>query len=237
MSESSDFQLERYSAKKLEDKWTNHIIESNSNTSSDKAYSISIPPPNVTGNLHLGHALNTTIQDIFIKFYSLKGFDTSWALGTDHAGIATQLLVEKSLVKKGIDSKALKRDELLSHIWKWKDENGEDILNQLKVLGLNCNWDNPKFTLDDDMSKAVNEAFIRLYDKGLIYQEKTLINWDPKLKTAISDLEVISKKKKSSLYYFKYFLDNSDSFIIVSTTRPETVFGDVAVAINPKEIS
>ena len=103
-------------------------------------------------------------------------------------------MVEKSLVKKGIDSKALKRDELLSHIWKWKDENGEDILNQLKVLGLNCNWDNPKFTLDDDMSKAVNEAFIRLYDKGLIYQEKTLINWDPKLKTAISDLEVISKK-------------------------------------------
>ena len=235
MSESSNFQLERYSAKKLEDKWTNCIIESNSNSNSDKSYSISIPPPNVTGNLHLGHALNTTIQDIFIKFYSLKGLDTSWALGTDHAGIATQLLVEKSLVKKGIDSKALKRDELLSHIWKWKDENGEDILNQLKVLGLNCNWDNPKFTLDDDMSKAVNEAFIRLYDKGLIYQEKTLINWDPKLKTAISDLEVISQKKKSSLYYFKYFLDNSDSFIIVSTTRPETVFGDVAVAINPKD--
>ena len=235
MTESIDFQSQKYSAKKLEDNWAEEVTKKNSIVNTDETYSISIPPPNVTGNLHLGHALNTTVQDIFIKFYSLKGFETSWSLGTDHAGIATQLLVEKSLAKKGIDPKQLSRDELLDYIWKWKDENGEDILRQLKILGLNCNWESPKFTLDDDMSQAVSEAFIRLYDKGLIYQEKTLINWDPKLKTAISDLEVISKKKKSKLYYFKYFIENSDLYIVVSTTRPETVFGDVAVAVNPKD--
>ncbi|MBT3475912.1 valine--tRNA ligase [bacterium] len=235
MTDSSDFLSQKYSPKTIEDKWAEQVVVNDSENNQRFTYSMAIPPPNVTGNLHLGHALNTTIQDILMKFYSLNGAETTWSLGTDHAGIATQLLVEKNLSKKGINPKEISREELLQHIWKWKDENGEDILNQLKTLGLSCNWENPKFTLDEDMTNAVEEAFIRLYDKGLIYQEQTLINWDTKLKTAISDLEVISENRKSSLFFFKYPVKDSASFITVSTTRPETVFGDVAVIVNPND--
>tara|TARA_B100000579_G_C22848508_1_gene865892 strand:+ start:3192 stop:5834 length:2643 start_codon:yes stop_codon:yes gene_type:complete len=236
MDDNQDFLSKKYSPKEIEHKWLDDVTSETTFQDNDSnPFSIAIPPPNVTGNLHLGHALNTTIQDILIKFNNLNGNDTLWSLGTDHAGIATQLLVEKSLSKKGINPKEIQRDELLNHIWNWKEENGQDILNQLKVLGLSCNWSNPKFTLDDDLSNSVQEAFVCLFDKGLIYQEKTLINWDKKLQTAISDLEVVSERRKSTLYYFKYFIDNSDSEIIVSTTRPETVFGDVAVVVNPKD--
>jgi valyl-tRNA synthetase len=235
MLDSKVFLSQKYSPKTIEDKWLDLVTKKIPLEANGETFSVAIPPPNVTGNLHLGHALNTTIQDIFVKFYSLKGKEISWSLGTDHAGIATQLLVERNLSEKGINSKEISREKLLDYIWKWKDQNGEDILKQLKLLGLNCNWDSPKFTLDDDMSDAVSEAFVRLFDKGLIYQEKTLINWDTKLRTAISDLEVISQSRRSSLYYFKYYLNDSSSFIVVSTTRPETVFGDVAVAINPKD--
>ena len=174
MTDSSDFLSQKYSPKTIEDKWAEQVVVNDSENNQRFTYSMAIPPPNVTGNLHLGHALNTTIQDILMKFYSLNGAETTWSLGTDHAGIATQLLVEKNLSKKGINPKEISREELLQHIWKWKDENGEDILNQLKTLGLSCNWENPKFTLDEDMTNAVEEAFIRLYDKGLIYQEQTL---------------------------------------------------------------
>ena len=234
MAQDSDFLSLSYTPKNVEAKW---IKDSNQNQKNDSSeiFSIAIPPPNVTGNLHLGHALNTTIQDILIKFNSLKGSKTLWSLGTDHAGIATQLLVEKSLISKGVDPKEIKRDELLSHIWKWKEENGGNIINQLKTLGLSCDWDNPKFTLDEDLVDSVNEAFIRLFEKGLIYQEETLVNWDTKLKTAISDLEVVSENRKSKMYYFKYPLNNSKEHMIVSTTRPETVFGDVALAVNPDD--
>lgn len=234
MAQDSDFLSLSYTPKNVEAKW---IKDSNQNQKNDsnEIFSIAIPPPNVTGNLHLGHALNTTIQDILIKFNSLKGSKTLWRLGTDHAGIATQLLVEKSLISKGVDPKEIKRDELLSHIWKWKEENGGNIINQLKTLGLSCDWDNPKFTLDEDLVDSVNEAFIRLFEKGLIYQEETLVNWDTKLKTAISDLEVVSENRKSKMYYFKYPLNNSKEHMIVSTTRPETVFGDVALAVNPDD--
>ena len=235
MTDSSVFLSQKYIPKIIEDKWANQVIANDSFANDEACYSIAIPPPNVTGNLHLGHALNTTIQDILMKFYSLNGAETSWSLGTDHAGIATQLLVEKSLIKKGVNPKEISREDLLQHIWKWKAENGEDILNQLKILGLSCNWEDSKFTLDEDMSNSVEEAFIRLYDKGLIYQEKTLINWDTKLKTAISDLEVISENRKSSMFSFKYPVKDSTSFITVSTTRPETVFGDVAVIVNPND--
>ena len=236
MAHETDIPNKAYSPKEIEQKWLDLIIKSKKITSTSKNYfSISIPPPNVTGNLHLGHALNTTIQDILVKYNMLKKIDTLWTIGTDHAGIATQLLVERSLDLKKINTKFLSREDFLNYIWEWKNENGDKILDQLRRLGLSCSWDHIKFTLDENLSNSVNEAFIRLFDKGLIYREKTLVNWDPKLKTAISDLEVISKNKKTKLYYFKYFVDNTNEFIIVSTTRPETVFGDVAIAINPKD--
>tara|TARA_Y100001936_G_scaffold253906_1_gene322197 strand:- start:9174 stop:11807 length:2634 start_codon:yes stop_codon:yes gene_type:complete len=234
MNQKNKNSSQPYSHKEIESKWLESITQ-NTTLSSEATYSVAIPPPNVTGNLHLGHALNTTIQDILVKFNSLNGLDVRWTPGTDHAGIATQLLVERSLNKKKIKTKDMTRDELLNHIWEWKKENGNSILEQLRKLGLSCSWNNIKFTLDDDLSNSVNEAFIRLFDKGLIYREKTLVNWDIYLKTAISDLEVISETRKTKLYYFKYVIKDSNDFITVSTTRPETVFGDVAVAVNPKD--
>ncbi|MEE2974925.1 MAG: valine--tRNA ligase [Thermodesulfobacteriota bacterium] len=234
MNQKNKNSSQPYSHKEIEPKWLESITQ-NTTLSSEATYSVAIPPPNVTGNLHLGHALNTTIQDILVKFNSLNGLDVRWTPGTDHAGIATQLLVERSLNKKKIKTKDMTRDELLNHIWEWKKENGNSILEQLRKLGLSCSWNNIKFTLDDDLSNSVNEAFIRLFDKGLIYREKTLVNWDIYLKTAISDLEVISETRKTKLYYFKYGIKDSNDFITVSTTRPETVFGDVAVAVNPKD--
>ena len=218
MAQDSDFLSLSYTPKNVEAKWTKDSNQNQKNDSSE-IFSIAIPPPNVTGNLHLGHALNTTIQDILIKFNTLKGSKTLWSLGTDHAGIATQLLVEKSLILKGVDPKEIKRDELLSHIWKWKEENGGNIINQLKTLGLSCDWDNPKFTLDEDLVDSVNEAFIRLFEKGLIYQEETLVNWDTKLKTAISDLEVVSENRKSKMYYFKYPLNKSKDVLVLFNPR------------------
>ena len=224
-----------YDSTEIEKKWIDSISISKSFDDSKKVFSLAIPPPNVTGSLHLGHALNSTVQDILVKYYYLKGFNVHWTPGTDHAGIATQLLVEKSLSRKGINLKKLPNDELIKEIWKWKNTNGDQIINQLKTLGLSCDWDEKKFTLDEDMSYAVNKAFIDLFNEGLIYKEKTLVNWDPVLKTAISDLEVISVETKAYLYSFKYFLEDSDEFIIVSTTRPETAFGDTAVAVNPND--
>ena len=225
-----------YSHKDIEPKWL-ELITQNTNSSSKETFSVAIPPPNVTGSLHLGHALNTTIQDILVKFNSLKGSEVRWTPGTDHAGIATQLLVEKSLNQENINSKDLTREELLNHIWKWKKNNGNQILEQLKKLGLSCSWDNIKFTLDDDLSNSVNEAFIILFERGLIYKEETLVNWDANLQTAVSDLEVISETRKTKLYYFKYYIKDQKDYITVSTTRPETVFGDVAVAVNPNDLN
>ena len=235
MDEEKESLVNTYNPKRIEEKWLENIISENHIEGIDY-YSIAIPPPNVTGNLHLGHALNSTIQDILIKYNSLIGLNVRWTPGTDHAGIATQLLVEKALAKEGVDSSKLSNEELINKIWDWKHNNGNEILEQLKKLGLSCNWSKVKFTLDDDMTYAVNTAFITLYNKGLIYKEKTLINWDSKLKTAISDLEVISEEKKGMLYSFKYQLVDSDENIIVSTTRPETIFGDKALAVKPNDI-
>ena len=224
MDEEKENLFSNYNPERIEEKWLDTIISENNIDGTD-FYSIAIPPPNVTGNLHLGHALNSTIQDVLIKYNSLIGLNVRWTPGTDHAGIATQLLVEKALNNEGVDSSKLSNDQLIEKIWDWKQKNGNKILEQLKKLGLSCNWSKVKFTLDDDMTYAVNTAFITLYNKGLIYKEKTLINWDSKLKTAISDLEVISEEKKGKLYSFKYQLVDSDDNIIVSTTRPETMFG------------
>ncbi len=236
MNQKNTISNKPYSHKDIEPKWVDLITESREVNSDSKNYfSVAIPPPNVTGNLHLGHALNTTIQDILVKYNVLNEIDTLWTTGTDHAGIATQLLVERSLNSKKIDTKSLSREEFLSHIWEWKNENGNKILEQLKRLGLSCSWNDIKFTLDENLSASVNEAFIRLFDKGLIYREKTLVNWDTNLQTAISDLEVVAENRRTKLYYFKYFLEDGKNFIVVSTTRPETVFGDVAVAVNPQD--
>lgn len=234
MDEEKENLFSNYNPERIEEKWLDTIISENNIDGTD-FYSIAIPPPNVTGNLHLGHALNSTIQDVLIKYNSLIGLNVRWTPGTDHAGIATQLLVEKALNNEGVDSSKLSNDQLIEKIWDWKQKNGNKILEQLKKLGLSCNWSKVKFTLDDDMTYAVNTAFITLYNKGLIYKEKTLINWDSKLKTAISDLEVISEEKKGKLYSFKYQLVDSDDNIIVSTTRPETMFGDTAIAVNPND--
>ena len=236
MNQKNTISNKPYSHKDIEPKWVDLITESREVNSDSKNYfSVAIPPPNVTGNLHLGHALNTTIQDILVKYNVLNEIDTLWTTGTDHAGIATQLLVERSLNSKKIDTKSLSREELLSHMWEWKNENGNEILGQLKRLGLSCSWNDIKFTLDENLSASVNEAFVRLFDKGLIYREKTLVNWDTNLQTAISDLEVVAENRRTKLYYFKYFLEDGKNFIVVSTTRPETVFGDVAVAVNPQD--
>jgi len=203
--------------------------------SKKKHFSIVIPPPNVTGSLHMGHALNNSIQDLLIRFYRMNGYETLWQPGTDHAGIATQALVEKKLLQKGIKKNSLGRDKFIKEVWKWKKESGETIINQLKKLGCSCDWSRNRFTMDEDLSKAVIETFIKLYEQKLIYKDTKLVNWDTNLETAISDLEVESKEVQSNLYYIKYKVVGEDTFITIATTRPETMFGDSAVAVNPSD--
>jgi len=199
-----------------------------------KKFSIVIPPPNVTGNLHMGHALNNTIQDILIRYYRMKGYETLWQPGTDHAGIATELVVESNLKKKNVLKKDLSREDFLKEVWKWKDESGNQIINQLKKLGASCDWSSQRFTMDESMSIAVMKIFTKLYKKKLIYKDLKLVNWDPVLKTAISDLEVVQKEVKGKLYYIKYKIDEKN-YITIATTRPETIFADTAIAVNPKD--
>mgnify|MGYP003686508781 CR=1 FL=1 len=202
---------------------------------SKKIFSIVIPPPNVTGRLHMGHALNNSLQDVLVRYYRMNGHETLWQPGTDHAGIATQAIVEKNLAKNNINKNDIGRDEFLKKVWEWKTESGGLILEQLKKLGCSCDWSRSRFTMDDDMSKAVTKVFIALFNNKLIYKDKKLVNWDTKLKTAISDLEVIQNEVQSQLFYIKYPIINSDDFITIATTRPETMMGDTAVAVNPKD--
>lgn len=201
-----------------------------------KHFSIVIPPPNVTGSLHMGHALNNSLQDLLIRYYRMNGYETLWQPGTDHAGIATQAVVEKNLLEKGIKKDHLGRDKFVEEIWKWKQESGDQILNQLKKLGCSCDWSRNRFTMDEDLSKAVIKTFVKLYQKKIIYKDTKLVNWDTKLETAISDLEVEQKEVQSNLYYIKYKIENGDNFLTIATTRPETMLGDTAVAINPNDI-
>jgi valyl-tRNA synthetase len=200
-----------------------------------KHFSIVIPPPNVTGSLHMGHALNNSLQDLLVRFYRMNGYETLWQPGTDHAGIATQALVEKKLLEKGIKKKDLGRDKFINEVWKWKNESGDKILNQLKKLGCSCDWSRNRFTMDEDLSKAVTKSFVELYKKKLIYKDTKLVNWDTKLETAISDLEVEQKEVQSNLYYIKYQIINENNSITIATTRPETILGDTALAVNPKD--
>jgi len=201
-----------------------------------KPFVISIPPPNVTGKLHLGHAMFVSMEDLMIRYHRMKGIPTLWVPGADHAGIATQLLVERALAKEGITREELGREKFLERTWAWKEEYGGHITSQIRRLGASCDWRYERFTLDDGLSKAVREAFVRLYEKGLIYRGPRLINWSPGLQTAVSDLEVEYSDESGKLYYFKYMLaDGSGDYLPVATTRPETILGDTAVAVHPDD--
>ena len=200
-----------------------------------KHFSIVIPPPNVTGSLHMGHALNNSLQDLLIRFYRMNGFETLWQPGTDHAGIATQAVVEKKLSEKGINKNQIGREKFIKEVWNWKNESGDKILNQLKKLGCSCDWSRNRFTMDKDLSEAVIKTFVQLYNNKIIYKDTKLVNWDTKLETAISDLEVEQREVQSNLFYIKYKIEEEDSFITIATTRPETMLGDTAVAVNPKD--
>src|SRR5208337_1180194 len=208
-----------------------------------KPFSIVIPPPNVTGSLHMGHALNNTLQDVLVRFERMRGRDVLWQPGTDHAGIATQMVVERALMERQEPNRrALGRVKFLERVWAWKAQSGGTITTQLKRLGASCDWSRERFTMDDGLSRAVLKVFVDLYRAGLIYKDKRLVNWDPKLLTAISDLEVQQVEIQGHLWYIRYPLegahfDASDpsTFITVATTRPETMLGDVAVAVHPDD--
>ncbi len=198
-------------------------------------YCIMIPPPNVTGSLHMGHGFNNTIMDTLVRLRRMQGRNTLWQVGTDHAGIATQMVVERQLSAKGIRRQDLGREKFLERVWEWKGESGGTITRQLRRLGSSVDWQRERFTMDEGLSVAVQEAFVRLYDQGLIYRGKRLVNWDPVLHTAISDLEVQSEEEKGSLWHFRYPLADGDGFLTVATTRPETMLGDTAVAVHPED--
>ncbi|MGE0251566.1 MAG: valine--tRNA ligase [Dongiaceae bacterium] len=198
-------------------------------------FTIMMPPPNVTGSLHIGHALTFTLQDVLIRYQRRLGKDALWQPGTDHAGIATQMVVERQLAEQKISRHDLGREKFLEKVWQWKEESGGTITKQLRRLGASADWGRERFTMDEGLSAAVRKAFVELFKAGLIYRAKRLVNWDPKLHTAISDIEVEQRAVQGSLWYFKYPIENSDQFITIATTRPETMLGDVAVAVHPKD--
>ena len=210
----------------------NKLFQPRENT---KKFSIVIPPPNVTGSLHMGHALNNSIQDLLIRFHRMNNYETLWQPGTDHAGIATQALVERKLEKDGTKKNDLGRDKFIEKVWEWKKEYGDIIINQLKKLGCSCDWSRNAFTMDENLSKSVLKVFVDLYKKNLIFKSKKLVNWDTVLKTAISDLEVDQREVNSKLYHIRYPIENSEDFITIATTRPETMLGDTAIAVNPSD--
>ena len=217
--------------------WINNKIMEAKIDSVNESITIMMPPPNVTGSLHIGHALNMTLQDVIARYWRMKGKDVLWQPGTDHAGIATQMVVERQLLNEGITSRAkLGRDAFLKKVWDWKEQSGGTIINQLKRLGASADWSRERFTLDEGLSKAVREVFVSLYNEKLIYRDKRLVNWDTKLETAISDLEVIQKDIKGYYWHFKYPIKDSKDYIIVATTRPETMLGDTCVAVHPEDI-
>jgi len=200
-----------------------------------KKFSIVIPPPNITGSLHMGHALNNSIQDLLIRYHRMNSFETLWQPGTDHAGIATQALVEKKLSLENISKNDIGRKKFIEKVWEWKKQYGDVIINQLKKLGCSCDWSRNSFTMDKNLSKSVIKVFVDLYKKKLIFKAEKLINWDTVLKTAISDLEVDQREVNSKLYHIKYVIDGTNDFITITTTRPETMLGDTAIAVNPKD--
>ena len=228
----------KYIASSVESKWYDYWMKNNyfhSTPDEREPYTIVIPPPNVTGVLHMGHMLNNTIQDVLIRRARLKGKNACWVPGTDHASIATEAKVVAKLKEQGIDKNDLTRDEFLAHAWEWKHEYGGIILEQLKKLGCSCDWERTAFTMDPDMSEAVVQIFVDLYNKGLIYRGYRMVNWDPEAKTTLSDEEVIHVEKQGNLYYLEYKIEGSNETLTIATTRPETIFGDTAICINPND--
>ncbi|MDP5158689.1 MAG: valine--tRNA ligase [Flaviramulus sp.] len=228
----------KYDASQVENKWYDYWMKHNyfhSEPDEREPYTIVIPPPNVTGVLHMGHMLNNTIQDVLIRRARLLGKNACWVPGTDHASIATEAKVVAKLKEQGIDKNDLSRDEFLKHAWDWTNEYGGVILQQLKKLGCSCDWDRTKFTMDDDMSEAVIKVFVDLFNKGLIYRGYRMVNWDPEAKTTLSDEEVIYEERQGNLYYLQYKIEESTDTLTIATTRPETIFGDTAICINPND--
>jgi len=223
----------------VEEKWykyweDNNLFRAKGRSDADP-FCIVIPPPNVTGTLHMGHALNNTLQDILCRYKKMKGFNVLWQPGTDHAGIATQNVVEKDLASKGTDRHAVGREKFEDLVWEWREKYGGIIINQLKRLGCSCDWSRERFTMDEGLSRAVREVFVRLYEEGLIYRGDYIINWCPRCHTALADIEVEHEEMESHLYYIRYPFQNRDGHLVVATTRPETLLGDTAVAVNPED--
>lgn len=228
----------KYNALKVEDKWYQYWMDNkyfHSTPDDREPYTIVIPPPNVTGVLHMGHMLNNTIQDVLIRRKRMQGYNACWVPGTDHASIATEAKVVEKLKEQGIEKSDLNREEFLKHAWDWTHKHGGLILEQLKKLGASCDWDRTKFTLDDDLNESVTKVFIDLYNKGLIYKGYRMVNWDPEAKTTLSDEEVIYVEKPGKLYYIKYQIEGTNEYIQIATTRPETILGDTAICINPND--
>jgi valyl-tRNA synthetase len=228
-----------YNPKEVEDRIYNFWVDKNyfhAEPDPDKeAFTIVIPPPNITGQLHMGHALNNTMQDILIRWKRMQGYNALWLPGTDHASIATEARIVQEMKKEGISKKDLGREKFLERAWEWKKHYGGRIITQLKKLGSSCDWERERFTLDDGLTKAVEEVFIRLYEKGLIYRGERIINWCPNCKTSISNAEVDFNEHDGNFWHMKYPVKDSESFITVATTRPETMLGDTAVAVNPDD--
>jgi valyl-tRNA synthetase len=217
----------QFDAKTIEPKWYDYWMKNNyfhSKPDHRTPYTIVIPPPNVTGVLHMGHMLNNTIQDVLIRRARLKGFNACWVPGTDHASIATEAKVVAKLKAEGINKNDLSREEFLKHAWDWTDKYGGVILEQLKQLGCSCDWDRTKFTMDPDMSASVIRSFVDLYNKGYIYRGYRMVNWDPEAKTTLSDEEVIYEEQQGKLYFLKYKIEGTEDFLTIATTRPETIF-------------
>lgn len=228
----------QFNPKDVEQKWYDYWMKNNyfhSKPDHRTPYTIVIPPPNVTGVLHMGHMLNNTIQDVLIRRARLKGFNACWVPGTDHASIATEAKVVAKLKSEGINKADLTREEFLKHAYDWTDKYGGTILEQLKQLGCSCDWDRTKFTMDEDMSASVIKSFVDLYNKGMIYRGYRMVNWDPEAKTTLSDEEVIHEERQGNLYYINYRVEGTNDFLTVATTRPETIFGDTAICINPND--
>ena len=228
----------KFISKNIEEKWYSYWMENDffsSQPDEREPYTIVIPPPNVTGILHMGHMLNNGLQDILIRRARMRGYNACWVPGTDHASIATEAKVVAKLKLEGIEKNDLTREAFLGHAWEWTHEYGGVILDQLKKLGCSCDWDRTKFTMDPDMSESVIRTFVDLFNKGLIYRGHRMVNWDPEAQTTLSDEEVIYEEKTGQLYHIAYALVDSDEKVIIATTRPETLLGDTAICIHPED--
>ena len=230
-----------YDPASIETRWAEYwvheklfAVETSANGKADQpVFTLLLPPPNVTGRLHMGHMLNQTEMDIMVRWHRMRGYLTLWLPGTDHAGIATQMMVERQLASEGKKRRDLGREAFIERVWAWKKQYGGAITDQMKRLGASVDWDREFFTMDEQLSRAVREAFVRLYEQGLIYRGKYIVNWCPRCVTAVSDLEVVHEDAFGKLYQIKYPVIGSDEFITVATTRPETMLGDTAIAVNP----